>query len=183
MLLFWNLKLETGSEGECFSDGKVLIKHIILHDVGSITSEGLLVARHLVVEEQSTTEVSVVSQGATVTQDVKEGGLTCTGGTHNVQRLTWHGIAVSILNDLQSLHLGAEFGLLLRSSKNGNLKLNVSPGELDGSLASLESILDLLFSLLVRASRHRESSIWKTNVGDTFRVVGLHVGTLLLKNA
>jgi len=74
--------------------------------------------------------------------------------------------------------------LLLRGGKYGNLELNVSPSKLDGSLANLKGVLDLVLSLFVRASRHRESSIGERNISHTLvTILVLHGSTLLSKNA
>mmetsp|Transcript_33303 Transcript_33303/g.24038 ORF Transcript_33303/g.24038 Transcript_33303/m.24038 type:complete len:240 (+) Transcript_33303:1620-2339(+) len=181
LLFFSKLQLEASSESKCFSYSEVLIKHIILHDVGCITSEGLGTARNLVVKEHGTTEVSIVSERTTVTQNVKKRGLTSSGRAHDIQRLARHSVSASLLHNHESLSLGIKLNLLLSCAENSNFELNVLPGELDGPPAVLDGALYLHIHLSYWASRHGESSVWKGNILDTVLVLGGHLSTLLLQ--
>lgn len=130
-----NGQLETGCEGKRLFHGKVREKNIVLHDVGSVTRESLLIKRNLIVEKDRSADSRLVDQFNTIGQDIQQRGLAGTRGTHNIRGLAWRCVASSSLNDLLAAVSLASSNDLLFALLNLNLEADVVPAELDWVLA------------------------------------------------
>lgn len=131
LLLNRNGQLEAGCEGKRFFHGKVGEKNVVLHNVGSVTRESLLVKRNLIVEKDSSADRRLVDQFYTIGQNIQQRGLAGTRGTHNIRGLAWRCEACRSLNDLLAAVVLASSKFLLFALFDLNLEADVVPAQLD----------------------------------------------------
>lgn len=98
-----SLELEASCKCECFSHCELCKEHIILHNISCILLESVLVDGNLIVEENIARKYCRSSRGDSISQDVKQTSLACTGTSHDVGRLAWRSEARDFFHNMTRL--------------------------------------------------------------------------------
>ena len=132
-----HFELEPGSEGECLSHRECGKEDIILHHIGSVPLETLLINWHFIIEQNVARQPGVCRRCDSVGENVEEGGLACTRGTHDKGRLAWGREPRHTLHDLKSLSGASTSRFLSWRTLDLGFKPDILPSELNGLLAPL----------------------------------------------
>lgn len=127
LLIVGRGKLETSSEGKCLTHGKMREENIVLHNIGGVTSIGLLIEGNFVVKKNSSRNSSLVDKFDAISQDIEQGSLTSTGGAHNVSSLTGRSETSSAFDDLLTTVLLSSGSDLFLGLLDLDLKAHIVP--------------------------------------------------------
>lgn len=130
-------------------------KHIILHNVSTIASKGLLVDRNVIVEGDGAGKSGLVDERDAVGKDVEQRGLACAGRTQNVGGLAGRAEAGTPFDNLLPASFEPVDGDLFLSGDHLDLEHNVAPAQFDRVSAEFPGRLDQLLGVNRFASRQR----------------------------
>lgn len=130
-------------------------QHIILHNVCTISSEGLLVDRNVIVEGDGAGKSGLVDERDAVGKDVEQRGLACAGRTQNVGGLAGRAEAGTPFDNLLPASFEPVDGDLFLSGDHLDLEHNVAPAQFDRVFAEFPGRLDQLLGVNRFASRQR----------------------------
>ena len=162
LLSNWGLQSKTSGESERLQARKVGEENIVLHDVGGVASEGVLVNWNLIVEHNGAGKLCLVDEGNTVGENVEQRSFTGTGGTKDISGYTGCAIARAVFDNhfATVLCTAGHFGLLL-AVLDFDLELNVLPAELDWVFAEFLCVFNEFLHISVSSSCERlRARLW-----------------------
>lgn len=130
-------------------------KNIVLHNVCTISSKGLLVDRNVIVEGDGAGKSGLVDERDAVGKDVEQRGLACAGRTQNVGGLAGRAEAGTPFDNLLPASFEPVDGDLFLSGDHLDLEHNVAPAQFDRVFAEFPGRLDQLLGVNRFASRQR----------------------------
>jgi len=130
-------------------------QHVVLHNVRTITSKGLLVHRNGIVEGDSARKSGLVDESDAIGKDVEQRGLACAGRTQNVGGLAGRAEAGTPFDNLLPSSFETVDGDLFLSGDHLDLENNVAPAEFDRVPAEFPCCFDQLLGVNRFSRRQR----------------------------
>jgi len=135
LLLFAPLQLQTGRKCKGLVHGEVREQDIVLHNVGGVSGECLLVNGDAVVKQNISRYLCLVDQSDTIGKDIQQRSLSSSRSTHDVGGLAGGSITRAFFADLLALDTATCLGLLCLGAGDLDLEEDLGEGNLDGVLA------------------------------------------------